>query len=165
MKKYLGVTTSCFLEKPFLKRENLWLGYQLFVIRFNFRGDMQEQQISLLSGGERNRVHLAKMIKEAPNFIMLDEPTNDLDLEVLSNLETALASFNGAALVVSHDRFFLNKICTHILAFEGNGKVRYFEGNYENYINYLRQQGLPIVNHSLSTPTYYRKVCAAFEKM
>ena len=88
----------------------------------------------MLSGGERNRVHLAKMIKTAPNVLLLDEPTNDLDLEVLRKLEEAIEGFAGVAIIVSHDRWFLDRLCTHILAFEPNNTVYYFPGNYSDYL-------------------------------
>ena len=101
---------------------------------FNFRGVDQQKPISKLSGGERNRVHIAKMLKSGGNVLMLDEPTNDLDVETLSALEYAIAEFSGSAMVSSHDRFFLNRICTHILAFEGNSHVEWFEGDYDSYI-------------------------------
>ena len=87
-----------------------------------------------LSGGERNRVHIAKMLKTGGNVLLLDEPTNDLDVETLSALEHAITTFAGCAMIISHDRFFLNRICTHILAFEGNSHVEWFEGNFEDYI-------------------------------
>ena len=101
---------------------------------FNFRGVDQQKPISKLSGGERNRVHIAKMLKSGGNVLMLDEPTNDLDVETLSALEYAISEFSGSAMVISHDRFFLNRICTHILAFEGNSHVEWFEGDYDSYI-------------------------------
>eukprot|EP01116_Phalansterium_solitarium_P011396 TRINITY_DN27057_c0_g1_i1.p1 TRINITY_DN27057_c0_g1~~TRINITY_DN27057_c0_g1_i1.p1 ORF type:complete len:645 (-),score=196.07 TRINITY_DN27057_c0_g1_i1:179-2113(-) len=104
-----------------------------YVSAFNFKGEAQAKRVGVLSGGERNRVQLAKALKEGPNLIMLDEPTNDLDVEVLRNLENALDTFPGCAVVISHDRWFLDRICTHILAFEGNGKVVYFPGNYAEY--------------------------------
>jgi ATP-binding cassette ChvD family protein len=100
---------------------------------FNFKGADQQKKVGLLSGGERNRVHLAKMLKEGGNLILLDEPTNDLDVETLSSLEAALEDFPGCAVVISHDRFFLDRIATHILAFEGDSHVEWFEGNFEDY--------------------------------
>ncbi len=104
-----------------------------YVGRFNFRGSEQQKQIGLLSGGERNRVHLAKMLKAGGNLLLLDEPTNDLDVETLRALEQALLEFPGSAVVISHDRWFLDRICTHILAFEGNSKITWFAGNYADY--------------------------------
>ena len=104
-----------------------------YVGRFNFRGPEQQKKIGLLSGGERNRVHLAKMLKSGGNLLMLDEPTNDLDVETLRALEEALLEFPGSAIVISHDRWFLDRICTHILAFEGDSQVTFFSGNYADY--------------------------------
>jgi ATPase subunit of ABC transporter with duplicated ATPase domains len=100
---------------------------------FNFKGPDQQKKVGQLSGGERNRVHLAKMLKEGGNLILLDEPTNDLDVETLSSLEAALEDFPGCAGVISHDRFFLDRLATHILAFEGDGHVEWFEGNFQAY--------------------------------
>lgn len=104
-----------------------------YVGRFNFKGTDQQKHIGTLSGGERNRVHLAKLLKSGANVLLLDEPTNDLDVETLRALESALLSFPGCVLVISHDRWFLDRIATHILAFEGNSKVRWFEGGYSEY--------------------------------
>ena len=104
-----------------------------YVGRFNFRGSEQQKQIGLLSGGERNRVHLAKMLRSGGNLLLLDEPTNDLDVETLRALEQALLEFPGSAVVISHDRWFLDRIATHILAFEGNSEVVWFAGNYADY--------------------------------
>ncbi|ATG36505.1 MULTISPECIES: energy-dependent translational throttle protein EttA [Phaeobacter] len=100
---------------------------------FNFKGGDQQKKLSLLSGGERNRVHMARLLKEGGNVLLLDEPTNDLDVETLRALEDALVDFAGCAVVISHDRFFLDRICTHILAFEGDAHVEWFEGNFEDY--------------------------------
>ncbi|MEM6693239.1 MAG: energy-dependent translational throttle protein EttA [Pseudomonadota bacterium] len=100
---------------------------------FNFKGGDQQKKVSLLSGGERNRVHMARLLKEGGNVLLLDEPTNDLDVETLRALEEALVDFAGCAVVISHDRFFLDRICTHILAFEGDAHVEWFEGNFEEY--------------------------------
>jgi ATP-binding cassette ChvD family protein len=111
-----------------------------YVGRFNFRGAQQQQVIGELSGGERNRVHLAKVLKEGGNVILLDEPTNDLDIETLRALEEALLSFPGCAVVISHDRWFLDRIATHILAFEGNSEVVWFEGNYSEYVDDLKKR-------------------------
>ena len=104
-----------------------------YVGRFNFRGQDQQKKIGLLSGGERNRVHLAKMLRLGGNLLLLDEPTNDLDVETLRALEEALLEFPGSAIVISHDRWFLDRICTHILAFEGDSVVTWFAGNYADY--------------------------------
>ncbi|MCB1365962.1 MAG: energy-dependent translational throttle protein EttA [Rhodobacteraceae bacterium] len=100
---------------------------------FNFKGGDQQKKVGLLSGGERNRVHMARLLKEGGNVLLLDEPTNDLDVETLRALEDALVDFAGCAVVISHDRFFLDRICTHILAFEGDAHVEWFEGNFEDY--------------------------------
>ncbi len=100
---------------------------------FNFKGGDQQKKVGLLSGGERNRVHMAKLLKSGGNVLLLDEPTNDLDVETLRALEDALVDFAGCAVVISHDRFFLDRICTHILAFEGDAHVEWFEGNFEDY--------------------------------
>jgi ATP-binding cassette ChvD family protein len=100
---------------------------------FNFKGGDQQKPLGLLSGGERNRVHMAKLLKDGGNVLLLDEPTNDLDIETLRALEDALTDFAGCAVVISHDRFFLDRICTHMLAFEGNSQVEWFEGNFEDY--------------------------------
>lgn len=104
-----------------------------YVARFNFSGSDQQKKVSMLSGGERNRVHLARMLKEGANVLLLDEPTNDLDVNTMRALEEALENFAGCAVVISHDRWFLDRIATHILAFEGESKVVWFEGNYSEY--------------------------------
>ena len=104
-----------------------------YVGAFNFKGSDQQKKVGQLSGGERNRVHLAKMLKEGANLLLLDEPTNDLDVDTLRSLEDALLEFAGCALVISHDRWFLDRIATHMLAFEGDSRVVWFEGNYEDY--------------------------------
>ncbi|MEO0975264.1 MAG: ATP-binding cassette domain-containing protein, partial [Pseudomonadota bacterium] len=101
--------------------------------RFNFKGSQQQQLVGDLSGGERNRLHLARLLKSGGNVLLLDEPTNDLDVETLRALEEALLAFPGCAVVISHDRWFLDRIATHILAFEGNSKVTFFNGNYTEY--------------------------------
>ena len=100
---------------------------------FNFKGGDQQKTVGLLSGGERNRVHMAKLLKSGGNVLLLDEPTNDLDVETLRALENALEEFAGCAVIISHDRFFLDRLCTHILAFEGDAKVEWFEGNFADY--------------------------------
>jgi energy-dependent translational throttle protein EttA len=113
-----------------------------YVGRFNFKGTQQQQLIGDLSGGERNRVHLAKVLKSGGNVLLLDEPTNDLDIETLRALEDALLSFPGCAVVISHDRWFLDRIATHILAFEGESQAVWFEGNYQEYTeDYKRRKG------------------------
>ncbi|MDO8886597.1 ATP-binding cassette domain-containing protein, partial [Candidatus Oleimmundimicrobium sp.] len=100
---------------------------------FNFKGSDQQKKVGQLSGGERNRVHMAKLLKAGGNVLLLDEPTNDLDVETLQALEAALDDFAGCAVIISHDRFFLDRLCTHILAFEGEAHVEWFEGNFEAY--------------------------------
>jgi ATPase subunit of ABC transporter with duplicated ATPase domains len=100
---------------------------------FNFKGADQQKKVGQLSGGERNRVHLAKMLKSGANVLLLDEPTNDLDVDTLRALEEALEDFAGCAVIISHDRWFLDRIATHILAFEGESHVEWFEGNYQDY--------------------------------
>jgi ATP-binding cassette ChvD family protein len=105
-----------------------------YVSSFNFKKDLQQQLVGNLSGGQRNRVHLAKMLREGVNLLLLDEPTNDLDVETLRALEEALLNFAGCAVVISHDRYFLDRIATHILAYEGDGHVEWFEGNFEEYV-------------------------------
>ncbi len=104
-----------------------------YVGNFNFKGADQQKKVGQLSGGERNRVHLAKMLKSGANVLLLDEPTNDLDVDTLRALEEALESFAGCAVIISHDRWFLDRIATHILAFEGDSHVEWFEGNYQDY--------------------------------
>ncbi len=100
---------------------------------FGFKGSDQQKKLGTMSGGERNRVHLAKLLKEGGNLLLLDEPTNDLDVDTLRALETAMLDFPGCAVIISHDRWFLDRIATHILAFEGDSKVVWFEGNYRMY--------------------------------
>ena len=112
---------------------NYELNSRAYVGRFNFRGSDQQKRVGQLSGGERNRVHLAKVLRRGGNVILLDEPTNDLDVETLRALEEALLNFPGSALVISHDRWFLDRIATHILAFEGNSSITFFDGNYSAY--------------------------------
>jgi ATP-binding cassette ChvD family protein len=104
-----------------------------YVGAFNFKGSDQQKKVGLLSGGERNRVHMAKLLKSGGNLLLLDEPTNDLDVETLQALEAAIEDFAGCAIIISHDRFFLDRLCTHILAFEGDAHVEFFEGNFEDY--------------------------------
>ncbi len=120
------------------KNETIRLGNRdvqtrAYCARFNFTGADQQKKVSMLSGGERNRVHLAKILKSGGNVLMLDEPTNDLDVNTMRALEEALLDFAGCALVISHDRWFLDRICTHIMAFEDEGRVVFFEGNYQDY--------------------------------
>ena len=112
---------------------NAEMNSRAYCSAFNFRGADQQKRIGVLSGGERNRVHLAKLLKSGGNLLLLDEPTNDLDIETLRALESAIEEFAGCIMVISHDRFFLDRLCTHILAFEGNAKVEWFEGNFDEY--------------------------------
>ena len=105
-----------------------------YVASFNFSGSDQQKRVGSLSGGERNRVHLAKMLKSGANLLLLDEPTNDLDVNTLRALEDALDNFGGSAIVISHDRWFLDRVATHILAFEGESQVFWFPGNFSDYM-------------------------------
>jgi ATPase subunit of ABC transporter with duplicated ATPase domains len=112
------------------KRE---MNSRAYCSNFNFKGADQQKKVGQLSGGERNRVHLAKMLKSGANVLLLDEPTNDLDVDTLRALEEALEDFAGCAVIISHDRWFLDRIATHMLAFEGNSHVEWFEGNFQDY--------------------------------
>ena len=120
-------------DKDLLDLGDREINSRAYVSWFNFKGADQQKKVEFLSGGERNRVHLAKVVKSGGNVLLLDEPTNDLDVETLRALEEALAEFPGSAIVVSHDRWFLDRIATHILAFEGDSTVTFFEGNYQDY--------------------------------
>jgi ATP-binding cassette ChvD family protein len=111
-----------------------------YVASFNFKGSDQQKPVGVLSGGERNRVHLAKVLRRGGNVLLLDEPTNDLDVDTLRALEDGLESFPGCAVVISHDRWFLDRICTHVLAFEGESQVRWFEGNFSEYEAWRRKE-------------------------
>ena len=124
----------------FVQLGNRQVNSRAYVGRFNFAGSDQQKRVGQLSGGERNRVHLAKMLREGSNVLLLDEPTNDLDVNTLRALEEALLSFAGCAVVISHDRWFLDRVATHILAFESNSEVRWFEGNYQQYEEDRRQR-------------------------
>ena len=112
---------------------NRQMASRAYVASFNFKGADQQKRVGDLSGGERNRVHLAKMLKTGANLLLLDEPTNDLDVDTLRALEDALLAFAGCVVVISHDRWFLDRIATHMLAFEGDSQVVWFEGNYQDY--------------------------------
>ncbi len=126
------------------KRE---INSRAYTSSFNFKGSDQQQKVGNLSGGQRNRVHLAKMLKSGSNVLLLDEPTNDLDTETLAALEEALEEFAGCAVIISHDRMFLDRLATHMLAFEGNSHVEWFEGNFEEYENdKIRRLGADAVN-------------------
>ena len=128
-------------------QETIWLGTKeinsrAYVAKFNFTGSDQQQKVGSISGGQRNRVHLARMLKGGGNVLLLDEPTNDLDVNTMRALEEALENFAGCAVVISHDRWFLDRVATHILAFEGNSEVVWFEGNYSDYEqDYKRRKG------------------------
>ena len=126
-----------------------------YVARFNFRGQLQQKKVGKLSGGERNRVHLAKLLRTGGNLILLDEPTNDLDVNTLRVLEEALEDFPACAMIISHDRFFLDRICTHLMIFEGNGKIKWFEGNFAEYEDMLQAQGTEVFTNRRSK---YRKL-------
>ena len=119
--------------KETIKLGNREVNSRAYVARFNFSGSDQQKRCSEISGGERNRVHLAKMLKQGANVLLLDEPTNDLDVHTLRALEEALLDFAGCVVVISHDRWFLDRIATHMLAFEGDSQVYWFEGNYSEY--------------------------------
>ncbi|NNE75122.1 MAG: ATP-binding cassette domain-containing protein, partial [Acidimicrobiales bacterium] len=111
-----------------------------YVGRFNFKGSEQQKRVGDLSGGERNRVHLAKVLKSGGNVLLLDEPTNDLDVDTLRALEDGLDAYPGCAVIISHDRWFLDRVATHVLAFEGNSVVRWFEGNFSEYADYMQRE-------------------------
>lgn len=141
-------------------REEIQLGGRtmngrVYCARFNFRGSQQQKRVGQLSGGERNRVHLAKLLKTGGNLILLDEPTNDLDVATMRVLEQALLDFAGCAMVISHDRFFLDRICTHLLVFEGDGRVRWFEGTFFDYEAKMLAQD---ADHLIHRRTKYRKL-------
>ena len=125
-RRFPAVSTKCKLGK----RE---VNSRAYCAAFNFKGADQQKKVGQLSGGERNRVHLAKMLKSGANVLLLDEPTNDLDVDTLRALEEALEDFAGCAVIISHDRWFLDRIATHILAFEGESQVEWFEGNFQDY--------------------------------
>jgi ATPase subunit of ABC transporter with duplicated ATPase domains len=126
-----------------------------YVSRFNFRGTQQQKLVGQCSGGERNRVHLAKLLKRGGNLLLLDEPTNDLDVNTMRVLEQALIEFSGCAMVISHDRFFLDRICTHLLVFEGDGKVTWFEGDFSAYEEMIRAKDPNRLGHRRSK---YKKI-------
>ncbi len=136
---------------------NFKVSSRAYIGRFNFKGSDQQKLVKHLSGGERNRLHLAKLLKEGGNVLLLDEPTNDLDVETLRALEDALLAFPGAAVVISHDRWFLDRICTHILAYEGDSKAVFFEGNYAEYeVEYKKRTG----NDATPTRIKYKRIDA-----
>jgi ATP-binding cassette ChvD family protein len=121
-----------------IKVGDRWLNSRAYAAGFNFRGSTQQKKVGTLSGGERNRLHLAKLLRSGGNLLLLDEPTNDLDVDTLRALEEALLAYAGCAVVISHDRWFLDRICTHVLAFEGDSQVTWFEGNFEAYEEHRR---------------------------
>jgi len=116
------------------------LSTRAYVASFGFRGPDQQKKVHMLSGGERNRLHLAKLLRSGGNVLLLDEPTNDLDVDTLRALEEGLLGFAGCVVVISHDRWFLDRIATHVLAFEGDGHVEWFEGNYQEYVADLKKR-------------------------
>jgi ATP-binding cassette ChvD family protein len=141
--------------KDMVELGNIRMNSRAYVSRFNFRGTQQQKLVGECSGGERNRVHLAKLLKRGGNLLLLDEPTNDLDVNTMRVLEQALIDFAGCAMVISHDRFFLDRICTHLLVFEGDGKVAWFEGNFSAYEETLKAKD---PNHLKHRRGKYRKI-------
>jgi len=134
-------------NQDIIKVGNYQVQSRAYCSRFNFRGSDQQKKVGDLSGGERNRVHLAKLLKSGGNLLLLDEPTNDLDVETLRALEEAILAFPGCAVIISHDRWFLDRIATHILAFEGNSEAIWFEGNFADYeADKKRRHGEEIIN-------------------
>ena len=127
-------------DKEFISVGNREVNGRAYVASFNFRGSDQQKKVGELSGGERNRVHLAKVLKTGSNVLLLDEPTNDLDVDTLRALESGLEAFPGCAVIISHDRWFLDRVATHVLAFEGNSHVRWFEGNFSEYEEVKRKE-------------------------
>jgi ATPase subunit of ABC transporter with duplicated ATPase domains len=123
-----------------LKVGEQWVNSRQYTASFNFKGSDQQKKVGKLSGGERNRLHLAKLLRTGGNLLLLDEPTNDLDVDTLRALEEALLSFAGCAVVISHDRWFLDRVATHVLAFEGESQVTWFEGNFEAYEEHRRER-------------------------
>jgi len=119
------------------------LNSRAYLSSFNFKGTDQQKKVGLLSGGERNRLHLAKTLMSGGNLLLLDEPTNDLDVDTLRALEDAIVDFAGCAVIISHDRWFLDRVATHILAFEGNSEVVWHEGNYQSYVEDLKKRKGP----------------------
>ena len=136
-----------------IKVGDAWMNSRAYTAGFNFKGSDQQKKVGKLSGGERNRLHLAKLLRTGGNLLLLDEPTNDLDVDTLRALEEALLSFAGCAVVISHDRWFLDRVATHVLAFEGDSQVTWFEGNFEAYEEHrrdaARRRGRPPAPHHL----------------
>jgi ATP-binding cassette ChvD family protein len=147
----LGDDKSIFEEitggKDTIEVGGVTLASRAYVARFNFRGAQQQKKVSQCSGGERNRIHLAKMLRTGGNLLLLDEPTNDLDVNTMRVLEQAIIDFQGCAMVISHDRFFLDRICTHLLVFEGNGKTQWFLGNFAAYEEKVQTENPDRVAH------------------
>jgi ATP-binding cassette ChvD family protein len=147
----LGDDKSIFEEitggKDTIEVGGVTLASRAYVARFNFRGAQQQKKVSQCSGGERNRIHLAKMLRTGGNLLLLDEPTNDLDVNTMRVLEQAIIDFQGCAMVISHDRFFLDRICTHLLVFEGNGKTQWFLGNFAAYEEKIQTENPDRVAH------------------
>jgi len=133
--------------KDHIEVGNVKINSRSYVARFNFRGTQQQKKTSECSGGERNRIHLAKMLRRGGNFLLLDEPTNDLDVDTMRVLEQAIIDFPGCAMVISHDRFFLDRICTHLLIFEGGGKTQWFQGNFAAYEEKVKAENPNRVAH------------------
>ncbi len=117
-----------------------WMNSRAYTAGFNFKGSDQQKRVEKLSGGERNRLHLAKLLRTGGNLLLLDEPTNDLDVDTLRALEEALLAFAGCAVIISHDRWFLDRIATHVLAFEGDSQAVWFEGNFDAYEEHRRER-------------------------
>ena len=155
----LNDTNTVFQEitdgKDMVELGSIRLNSRAYVSRFNFRGTQQQQLVGECSGGERNRVHLAKLLKRGGNLLLLDEPTNDLDVNTMRVLEQALIDFAGCVMVISHDRFFLDRICTHLLVFEGGGKVTWYEGNFAAYEEMLKAKD---PNHLKHRRGKYKKI-------
>ena len=141
-------------NSEFVQLGNRQVPARAYVARFNFTGADQEKMCGVLSGGERNRLHLALALKEEGNVILLDEPTNDIDVNTLRALEEGLENFAGCAVVISHDRWFLDRIATHILSFEGDGNVIFYEGSYSEYEEWKKLQGMDTTPHRVK----YRKL-------
>jgi len=134
---------------------NVVMNTRAYLSRFNFSGTDQNKKVGMLSGGERNRLHLAMTVKQSSNVLLLDEPTNDLDVNTLRALEEAIQDYSGCAVIISHDRWFLDRVCTHILAFEGDSQVYWFEGGFSDYEeNRKKRLGGDIVPHRIK----YRKL-------
>ena len=135
------ITEQELQNSDIIQLGNRSVNARAYVARFNFTGADQEKKVGVLSGGERNRLHLAMALKEGGNVLLLDEPTNDIDVNTLRALEEGLENFAGCAVVISHDRWFLDRIATHILSFEGDSQVVFFEGSYSEYEEHKRQMG------------------------